>query len=56
MEEYGIMEYLELTVTIDAGRGGGRETENLFGVALRKGQMLLPLPVFLPLAEYFKKL
>ena len=32
MEEYGIMEYLELTVTIDAG--GGRETDNLFGVAL----------------------
>ena len=29
MEEYGIMEYLELTVA-----GGGRETENLFGVAL----------------------
>ena len=27
MEEYGIMEYLELTVNIDAG--GGRETENL---------------------------
>ena len=35
MEEYRIMEYLELTVTIDAG--GGRETENLFGVALLSG-------------------
>ena len=31
MEEYGLMEYLELT---ELGAGGGRETKNLFGMAL----------------------